>query len=277
MQQRGPKRTAVLCCDSMDVRPVGIFDSGVGGLSVLRSFRELAPSERVIYLADTAYFPYGPRSAAEVRKRSFAVTNRLLESDVKMVVVACNTASAAAIADLREAFPVPFVGMVPGLKPAATISRSRHVAILATPGTLDGDLLARVMEEFGRGTRVATVPGNGLADVVERGDAGTPVSRAVVRAALAPEIDAGADTVVLGCTHYHFLADDIRAEFPGVAIVDTSEAVARRAVQVLDDMGLRAPENQPGEFDLIVTGDRDAFRAAIARLGFERAGAGTPR
>jgi glutamate racemase len=261
----------------MDVRPVGIFDSGVGGLSVLRFFRELAPHERVIYFADTAYFPYGPRPAAEVRKRSFAIANRLLEADVKMVVVACNTASAAAVADLREAFPVPFVGMVPGVKPAATVSETGHVVILATPGTLDGDLFARVVEEFGRRTHIATVPGSGLADIVERGETNTEISRAAVRDALGPEIAAGADTVVLGCTHYHFLDDDIRSEFPGVRIVDTSEAVARRAVQVLAEQDLLAPDAQASEIDLIITGDRDAFRSVMAKLGFESTTAGARR
>jgi glutamate racemase len=258
----------------MDARPVGIFDSGVGGLSVLQFFQRLRPAERVIYFADTAYFPYGPRPSAEVRKRSFAVVNRLLASDVKLVVVACNTASAAAIEDLRQAFPVPFVGMVPGLKPAATSSKNGHVAILATPGTLDGELYSRVVEEFGRATKIANVAGNGLADLVERGEAGTPTARAAVRNALAPEVAAGADTVVLGCTHYHFLAADIAAEFPSVAIVDTSEAVARRAAQVLADSGLEAPTTQHGSLDLIVSGDHEQFRRAMAELGFESATTG---
>ena len=252
----------------MDPRPVGVFDSGVGGLSVLRHFQRLAPRERVIYFADTAFFPYGPRPAAEVRKRAFAIVNRLLTSDAKMVVVACNTASAAAIADLREAFPIPFVGMVPGVKPAASNSRSGRVVILATPGTLDGELYARVVEDFGRGTKIVAVPGHGLAELVERGEAATPASRAAVRAALAHEVEAGADTVVLGCTHYHLLDADIRAEFPDVAIVDTSEPVARRAVQVLGEQSLAAPESQRGSLDLIVTGDRDSFRRAMSSLGF---------
>ncbi len=246
----------------MDNRPVGMFDSGVGGLSVLKAFRELAPNERVIYVADTAWFPYGPRPAPEVRKRSFAITHRLLESGVKLIVVACNTASAAAIADLREAFPVPFVGMVPGVKPAALRSQSGRVVILATEGTLDGELYGRVVEEFARGTKISAVPGIGLAELVEGGKPGTPE-------ALRAEVAAGADTVVLGCTHYHFLAGDIRAEFPRLTIVDTSEAVARRAVQVLDEAALRADPAAPGALDLVVSGDREAFREAMARLGFE--------
>ncbi len=252
----------------MDPRPVGIFDSGVGGLSVLRALRQLAPHERLVYFADTAFFPYGPRPAAEVRKRAFAVVHRLLASDVKLVVVACNTASAAAIADLREAFPVPFVGMVPGLKPAVGSSPNRHVAILATEGTLDGELYSRVVDDFGRGTLIDNIPGPGLAELVEHGSCGTDAARAAVRRALAPAVSAGADTVVLGCTHYAFLAPDIRAEFPGVAIVDTGEAVARRVLQVLAENGLEAPSHSAGELDLIVSGDRDRFRETMRRLGF---------
>lgn len=253
---------------TMDSRPVGVFDSGVGGLSVLRHFQELAPAEHVIYFADTAFFPYGPRPAAEVRKRSFAIANRLLQGGVKLIIVACNTASAAAIADLREAFPVPFVGMVPGLKPAAQSSRNGNVAILATPGTLDGELYARVVDEFGRAAKITNVPGHGLADLVESGGANSPAAREAVRRSLAPAVGAGADTVVLGCTHYHFLARDIISEFPGVALVDTSDPVARRAVQVLHEQGLDAPPGQHGRLDLIVTGDRVAFRQRMSELGF---------
>jgi glutamate racemase len=261
---------------TMDARPVGMFDSGVGGLSVLRHFQRLAPPERVIYIADTAYFPYGPRPSAEVRKRSFAMVRRLLESDVKLIVVACNTASAAAISDLRQAFPIPLVGMVPGLKPAALTSRSGRVVILATPGTLDGELYAQVVDEFGKGTVISSVPGTGLAELVEAGDVSSDRARSAVRQALEKSIQQGADTVVLGCTHYHFLAAAVQAEFPGVSIVDTSDAVARRAVQLLIDGDLAAPDHQAGGLDIVVTGDRAAFRAAAEALGFAPSNAGVP-
>lgn len=264
----GAGEARVLSFEAMDPRPVGVFDSGVGGLSVLRQLRRLAPREHYIYVADTAYFPYGSRPAAEVRKRAFAICTRLAESGAKLIVVACNTASAAAIADLREFFPMPFVGMVPGVKPAAASSPARKVVILATPGTLDGDLYRRVVDEFGSGARIVSVPGHGLAGIVEAGEAGTEQARRALREALAGEVAAGADTVVLGCTHYCFLAGDIAAEYPGLAIVDTSEAVARRAVQVLQEQGLEAPEDQAGSLGLVVTGDREAFHAAAARLGF---------
>jgi glutamate racemase len=250
----------------VDDRPVGMFDSGVGGLSVLRHFRRLAPHEDIIYFADTAMFPYGPRPTAEVRKRSFAIANRLLASDVKMVVVACNTASAAAVDDLRQAFPVRFVGMVPGLKPAAQKSKSGRVAILATEGTLDGELLARVVDEFGKGTRIATIPGAGLAELVEAGGAGSQEARDAVRSALADEVERGTDTVVLGCTHYNFLAGAISAEFPALDLVDTSEPVARRAAQVLRDEGLETSQRTAGALSFIVSGDRDRFREVVDTL-----------
>lgn len=253
----------------VDNRPVGMFDSGVGGLSVLHHFRRLAPHEDVIYFADTAMFPYGPRPTAEVRKRSFAIADRLLRADVKMVVVACNTASAAAVDDLREAFPVPFVGMVPGLKPAAQQSRSGRVAILATEGTLDGELLARVVDEYGKGTHIATIPGQGLAELVEEGKANSQRARDMVRSALAEELGQGADTVVLGCTHYNFLAKAIAAEFPGVSLVDTSEPVARRAVQVLNEYAVEADPARSGSLSFIVSGDRNRFRNIIATLDLD--------
>ncbi len=251
----------------MDGRPVGMFDSGIGGISVLESFRQLAPNEDVVYFADTAWFPYGPRPAAEIRKRSFAITQRLLASDVKLVVAACNTASAAAIADLRQAFDIPFVGMVPGVKPAASLSASGNVAILATEGTFDGDLYSRVVEDFGRGAKIAAVPGTGLAALVESGAAGSERARGAIRKLLGPHVRAGVDTVVLGCTHYHFLAADIEAEFPQLQIVDTSESVARRAVQVLNERDERADSQRTGEISVIVSGDRQAFDEALLRVG----------
>jgi glutamate racemase len=252
----------------MDPRPIGVFDSGVGGLSVVRALQSLAPSESMVYFADTAWFPYGPRLAAEVRKRSFAIARKLLDLDCKLIVVACNTASAAALDDLRQVFLLPFVGMVPGVKPAVLQSSTHHVAVLATPGTLGGDLYAEVRQRFGVAARVEEVPGTGLAELVELGQTGTPVARAAIRRALGDAIARGADTVVLGCTHYSFLAPEILAEFPGVEVVDTAEPVARRALSVLDELDLRAPADGTGRLDLVVSGGRAEFRARMAALGF---------
>lgn len=254
--------------EGMDPRPVGMFDSGVGGLSILREFRRLAPRERTVYFADTAYFPYGPRDPGEVRKRAFAITRRLVEADAKLIVVACNTASAAAVADLRQLFDIPFVGMVPAVKPAARASRSGRVAILATPGTFDGDLYTSVVEEFGRGTAIDRVVGHDLAELVERGESDTPAAREAVRAALAGTVASGADIVVLGCTHYEFLEPAITAEFPGVTVLGTGEPVAKRACALLAELGLEAPADAEGALDLIISGNREAFLETLPKLGF---------
>ncbi len=254
--------------EGMDPRPVGMFDSGVGGLSILREFRRLAPRERTVYFADTAYFPYGPRDPGEVRKRAFAITRRLVEADAKLIVVACNTASAAAVADLRQLFDIPFVGMVPAVKPAARASRSGRVAILATPGTFDGDLYTSVVEEFGRGTAIDRVVGHDLAELVERGESDTPAAREAVRAALAGTVASGADIVVLGCTHYEFLEPAITAEFPGVTVLGTGEQVAKRACALLAELGLEAPPDAEGALDLIISGNREAFLETLPKLGF---------
>lgn len=251
----------------MEPRPIGLFDSGVGGLSILRELRRLAPSERYLYYADTRWFPYGGRPAAEIRKRSFAITRRLLDDNAKLIVVACNTASAAALDDLRNAFSVPFVGMVPGLKPAVERSASRKVAILATPGTLGGELYHRVVAEFGSGATITEVPGHGLAEFVEGGELDSPALHARLDELLEPTLAAGADTVVLGCTHYSFLAPALGAQFPGLQLVDTAEAVARRTLDLLDADGLRAPASALGGLSLLVSGSAAAFNETARLLG----------
>jgi glutamate racemase len=252
----------------MDPRPIGVFDSGVGGLGVVRAIQSIAPHESIVYFADTAWFPYGPRPTAEIRKRSFAISRKLFDLDCKIVVVACNTASAAALSDLREIFPIPFVGMVPGVKPAAEHSRSHHVVVLATPGTLSGELYADVRDRFGGATRVEEVAGVGLAALVEEGRAGTNQAREAVRKALAPAVERGADTVVLGCTHYTFLVPDIRAEFPSLEIVDTADPVARRLASLLQELGIEAPQRADPALSLIVSGDRSEFQRKLKTLGF---------
>jgi len=258
----------VISYSAMNSAPVGLFDSGVGGLSVLQHLQRLAPAEHFIYFADTLWFPYGGRPAAEIRKRAFAITHRLLDSGVKLIVVACNTASAAALQDLRETFAVPFVGMVPGVKPAVEASVSRRVVTLATPGTLGGELYQQVVQQFGRDVTVTEVAGHGLAEAVESSQLDSTAVRQRLHAYLDPAVTAGADTLVLGCTHYSFLAPLLAQEFPMLRLVDTSEAVARRALAVLDEGGLQAPAGGAGGLSLIVSGDRQAFQQRVEALGF---------
>ncbi len=191
---------------------IGIFDSGVGGLSVLKAIRSEMPSEAIVYLADQGHVPYGPRPLEEVRRFSEEISRFLLESGAKLIVVACNAASAAALNYLREKHPsINFVGMEPAVKPAAENSASRVVAVLATPATFQGALYASVVERFGSGVQLLQDTCPGLVEAIEGGDLNGPLVRQILEKALNPMLEKGADTVVLGCTHYPFVIPMIEA------------------------------------------------------------------
>lgn len=248
---------------------IGLFDSGVGGLSVWREIRRRLPGESTVYFADQAHIPYGPRPPAEVRRYAEAITRELLERGCKLIVVACNTASAAALRHLRAAFPeVPFVGMEPAVKPAAQTSRSRVVGVLATPGTLQGPLFTELMKRFPDVTMI-NQPCPGLVEKVEAGELDTPQTEALLETFLRPVLGAGADTVVLGCTHYPFVLRAIRRVAGStVEIVDPAPAVARQAGRLLAERGLAAPAGAPAQHAFVTTGDPAAFRrSALALLG----------
>ncbi|MGB3700162.1 MAG: glutamate racemase, partial [Anaerolineales bacterium] len=179
--------------------PIGIFDSGVGGLSVLAALQKLLSNENVIYLADQAHVPYGSRSLSQVRAFSEGITRYFLTQDTKLIVVACNTASAAALHYLRQAFPgIPFVGMEPAVKPAAENTRSGVVGVLATPATFQGELYASVIERFAAGVRVLQDTCPGLVMEIDAGSLDTPKVHSILEAALKPMLVEGIDTVVLG-------------------------------------------------------------------------------
>lgn len=219
-------------------RPIGVFDSGMGGLSVLGELRRALPHQDFVYLADTAHVPYGNRSEAEVRRLTTACTDWLREQGCRGAVIACNTASAFSLDFLRARYgpAFPIVGLVPALKPAVAATRSGTVAVLATPVALRGALLEEVIQQFAvpAGVRVLRLSHPDLVPLVEAGEADSPRTRAVLHEALAPAAAAGADQVVLGCTHFPFLAASIRAEFGDTfALLDSGAAVARRTVQVL--------------------------------------------
>ena len=256
------------------MRPIGIFDSGVGGLSVLRSLRALLPAEVLLYLADQAHVPYGQRPLEQVRQFSEQITRYLLGEGAKLIVVACNTASAAALQHLRMVFPrVHFVGMEPAVKPAAEQTRSGVVGVLATPATFQGALYASVVERFANGVTLLQSTCPGLVEQIEAGDLDGPVTRGILEEALRPMLAKGIDTVVLGCTHYPFgipLIEQIAG--PGVRVIDPAPAVARQVARLLDEHGLRTPEgNEPGLMRFATTGDRQVMKAALLRLiGEER-------
>jgi glutamate racemase len=250
-----------------DNRPVGVFDSGVGGLSVLRELTRQLPHEDFLYLADSAHCPYGRRSPEEIRQLSQAIAGYLVDRGAKAIVVACNTASAAALAWLRATFDVLFVGMVPAVKPAAMLTVSRRIGVLATRATVDGALFNDVVERFATGVELLTQVGDGLVERVEAGDVDGPETEALLRRYLDPLLDAGIDALVLGCTHYPFLVPAIRRiAGPDLVILDPSPAVARQAGRVLAERDLLAERDRPGRVSYFTTGDPAAFALVLERL-----------
>ena len=237
--------------------PVGIFDSGVGGLSVLRAVQEILPYESLVYLADQAHVPYGPRSLEQVRAFSEGITRYLLAQDAKLIVVACNTASAAALHHLRQVFPqVPFVGMEPAVKPAAEHTQSGVVGVLATPATFQGELFASVVERFANGVTVLQDTCPGLVMEVDAGHLDTPQVRAILVRALKPMLAQGIDTVVLGCTHFPFVIPTIESIVGlGVRVIDPAPAIARQVERLLDTHGLRSPDKSSSRVGYLTTGD----------------------
>lgn len=221
-------------------RPVGFFDSGVGGKCIEAAFKALCPKEDTIYIADSEHCPYGNKSAEEIIRLSEASTKKLLKAGAKMIVVACNTATAAAIDYLRAKYPeTPFVGLEPAVKPAALKSKTGVVAVLATEGTFNGRLYKETSARFAKNVVVLTVVADEFVLMVERGESNGKKAEAAVRKRLEPLLAAGADHIVLGCTHFPHLKPLMEKVVCGKAeIVDPSEAVARQAKRVLEAKGL---------------------------------------
>jgi glutamate racemase len=219
--------------------PIGVFDSGVGGLSVIRSICQQMPSEDVIFFADQEHVPYGLRPLAEVKAFSVSITQFLLELRAKVVVVACNTASAAALHHLRKVFPdTPFVGMEPAIKPAAETTRTWVVGVLATPATFQGALYASVVERFANQVTLVQDTCPGLVQQIEKGELDAFETRRILESALIPMLKQGIDTVVLGCTHYPFVIPLIhRIVGADVRVIDPAPAVARQTAHVLEKTG----------------------------------------
>ena len=248
---------------------VGIFDSGVGGLTVAGALHRLLPSLPLRYVADAAWFPYGERSAATVEERALTIAGSLVNEGCSLLVVACNTASSAALARLRDAFEVPIVGMEPPLKPAVERSRSGHVAVLVTPATARGERLARLHDNHAHGATVETVPMPGLAALVEAGEVSGERVERLLRNGLSGPLRRGVDQVALGCTHYVFLRDTIeRLVGETVEVVDAATPVARRALQQLEANGLSLPDAEDEEETVLcsTTAGPTEFEGALDRL-----------
>ena len=224
----------------MTMNPIGIFDSGLGGLSVLREVRSLLPKQTLLYFADHARLPYGVRPLTELRRFSEEITRFLLARRAKTIVVACNTASAAALHHLRDTFPdTSFVGMEPAVKPAAYHSRAKTVGVLATEATFQGKLFSKAMELFAQEVTVLTEICPGWVDLVERGNIESSRTSELISKHVMPLVQSGADTLVLGCTHYSFLKDAIEELLdPSIEIIDPSRAVARQVKHVFTQDGV---------------------------------------
>ncbi len=249
-------------------RPIGIFDSGIGGLTVAAAVRQALPQERLLYFGDNAHIPYGDRSLREVRAFSAAIVRAMLAQGCKLIVIACNTASAAALVPLREAYPhTPFVGMEPALKPAVERSRSGVVGVIATRATFQGELFASVKERFAQNVELLEQPCPGLVQAIEAGELDTTGTEHMLREWLEPMLAKKMDALVLACTHYPLVRPLIeRICGPDVQVIDPAPAVARRVQQVLIERVIEAPADATGGFKSCTSGELPAFGRVLAML-----------
>jgi glutamate racemase len=251
----------------MNSQPIGVFDSGVGGLSVLRELRRALPREEFLYVADQAHVPYGPRELSEVRRFCFGIVDFLLARNAKLIVVACNAASAAALQPLRAAHAAfPFVGMEPAIKPAAEESRRGVIGVIATKATFQGKLFASVVHRYGRGVKVLTHTCPGLVERIEAGETEGPALEAMLRVQLAPLLAAGIDQLVLGCTHYPFARQALQNVVgPEVKIIDPAPAIARHTAHVLAARDLCSADGN-GSAAFFTSGNPESFARIFCTL-----------
>ena len=247
---------------------IGVFDSGVGGLSVLHAIRQQLPDQPVIYIGDQGHVHYGPRQLEEVRVFSTEVTRFLLDRGARLIVVACNTASAAALHSLRAEFPsIPFVGMEPAVKPAAEQTHSGVVGVLATYATFQGALYASVVERFAHGVTLLQSPCPGLVGEIEKGNLTGPETRKILKDILAPMLEQGIDTFVLGCTHYPFVIPLIEEIVgPNVRVIDPAPAIARHTRRLLVEVGLLAENTVKAPIEFYTTAAPEAMQSLLPQF-----------
>ncbi len=251
---------------------VGIFDSGIGGLSVLREIQTMLPFQPLYYIADQAHVPYGKRDLAEIREFAFSITDFLADKGAQLIVVACNTASAAALKELREAYPhLTFVGMEPAVKPATEKTHNGVVGVLATPATFQGKLYHTLVERFAQDVKILTHTCPGLVEAIESGDIQSAQSRLILKQALIPMLEKGADTIVLGCTHFPFIIPIIRDIVgPRVAVIDPAPAIAKRVSFLLQQSALINGYTKKDNVVFSTTGDTGSFQTVLhALLGID--------
>lgn len=247
--------------------PVGVFDSGMGGLSVLRKIRKTLPGEDLLYVADSGHAPYGDRSRDFIEGRVGAIADFFLGRQVKAIVVACNTATGVAVEGLRARCPVPVVAIEPAIKPAAGITKSGVVGVLATRQTIASARVSRLVALYGNSIRVLLQPCPGLVEQVERAELASPETGALVAGYVTPLLEKGADTIVLGCTHYPFLNPLIQAiAGPGVTVIDPAAAVARELGRRLIACDIAACSSRPGTERFWTSGPIDRAQTVMTEL-----------
>lgn len=250
-----------------DPRPIGFFDSGVGGISVLREARLLLPHEDFIYYADSAYCPYGIRTPGEIVARSVKICDFLVEQGCKALVVACNTASVAGLDTYRERYTIPIIGMEPAVKPATSVSKNGKVGILATSVTLAGDRFSSLLQRFQNGSDVYSQPCPGLVEIVETGEHNTPEAIELLKKYLQPLLDNDVDTIVLGCTHYPFLKDTVKNLVGSqVIVIDSGEAVAKQILRVLTVNNAEKDCLNEGKETFYTSGNAEKVREVLNKL-----------
>jgi glutamate racemase len=247
-------------------QPIGVIDSGVGGLTVAREIIRQLPKERIIYLGDTAHCPYGPRPPEEVREFTWRMTRRLLEHDIKMLVIACNTATAIAFDEIKRALPIPVVGVVqPGARTALKVTKNLHVGVIGTNGTINSGAYVRALKAINPHVRVSALACPLLAPLVESGIWEGDKARRVVAESLAPLKGQSIDTLILGCTHYPLLKPVIQEVMgDGIQLIDSGEETAREISAILSDRGMLSQDEAP-EHQFFTTGSEQVLRLIIAQ------------
>ncbi|MBQ5603035.1 MAG: glutamate racemase [Bacteroidales bacterium] len=248
---------------------IGIFDSGAGGLSVFREIRKVLPDEDYIYYSDSANCPYGEKPMEFIIDRCRNITDMLISEGAEIIVVACNTATAAAIRTLREEYSIKFIGMEPAIKPAAQFTKTGTVGVLATAGTLKSEKYLKHKEKYASDIRIIEHVGDGFVELVEKGIISGPEAESIVRKSLEPLLDAGADTIVLGCTHYPFLSDVIIGlAGPEIRLIDPAPAIAKHLIEVMDEEGITygSADSKSSHIDLRTSGDPDILEKIFRQL-----------
>lgn len=249
--------------------PIGMFDSGVGGLSVLREIRAELPFEDLLYVADSAHAPYGDKPALYIEQRALAISQFLIDQGAKALVVACNTATGVAVETLRRQFTLPIVGIEPAIKPAVALTKSGVVGVLATSQTLASRKFEKLVETLRPHAQILTQPCPGLVEQIEQGALAAPATRSLIEQYVTPLLANGADTLVLGCTHYPLVADLIgTVAGPGVRVIDPARAVAKEVRRRLGEERLHGDRGRTGTLRVFTNGDIDRFRAFLTHAGF---------